>query len=199
MVTYTSSSGSGSSATQACSDVVLAFAPTLENLAAIDMPLSSDEAQVFSKVGITAYWTSATSTKIDYPFFYQQSPPQPLGAPVAFLRVFEGSPIATTYSWGPVGSTMSIDEATHLLTTTLTDVQTGANISDPTVTASDVKAIRKWDYFPHFSTSDLEDGVYTKYNALQGQSHTYYSSGLNGLETVEFAIRAGKDLVASFF
>ncbi|KAI0683359.1 hypothetical protein BC835DRAFT_1296206 [Cytidiella melzeri] len=197
VVTYTV--GSGPSATQTCSEVVLAFAPTLENLAAIDMPLSSNETTVFSKVGITAYWSSATSVKIAYPYFYQQTPPEPLGEPVGFLRVFNNSPIATTYSWGPIGSNLSIAEATNLLVTTLTKVQTGANVSDPTVTPSDVKAIRKWDYFPHFNTSELADGFYGKYDALQGKNHTYFSSGLNGFETVEFAIRAGKDLVASFF
>ncbi|KAI0087473.1 hypothetical protein BDY19DRAFT_907334 [Irpex rosettiformis] len=190
----------GSNATQTCADVILAFPPTLENLQAIDMPLSSAEAAVFTNVGITAYWSSATSTKIAYPYFYQQSPPQPLGAPVGFLRVFNDSPVATTYSWGPIGSNMSIDDVTQLLVTTLTDVQTGAGITDPTVSTSDVKSIRKWDYFPHFNTSVLGNGdVYAQYNALQGQQHTYYSSGLNGFETVEFAIRAAKDLVDSFF
>ncbi|KAI0799681.1 FAD/NAD-P-binding domain-containing protein [Irpex lacteus] len=189
----------GSNATQVCSDVVLAFAPTLANLHAIDMPLTSNETAVFSKVGITAYWSSATSTKIAYPYFYQQSPPQPLSAPVGFLRVFNDSPVATTYSWGPIGSNLSIDDVTRLLVSTLTAVQTGAGIPDPTVTTDDVKAIRQWDYFPHFNTTDLGSGTYAKYNALQGELHTYYSSGLNGFETVEFAIRAGKDLVQSFF
>ncbi|KAI0083100.1 hypothetical protein BDY19DRAFT_980916 [Irpex rosettiformis] len=95
---------------------------------------------------------------------------------------------------------MSIDDVTQLLVTTLTEVLTGAGITDPTVTApGDVKAIRKWDYFPHFNTFLLANGAYSQYNALQGNQHTYYSSGLNGFETVEFAIRAGKDLVNSFF
>ena len=189
----------GSNMTQACADVVFAFAPTLDNLEAIDMPLSANETAVFADVGITSYWSSATSTKIAYPYFYQQNPPEPLSAPVGFLRIFNDSPIATTYSWGPIGSNQSIDDITQLLVSTLTEVQTGAGISDPAVATSDVKAIRKWDYFPHFNTSVLSGDVYAQYNALQGQQHTYYSSGLNGFETVEFAIRAGKDLVASFF
>ncbi|KAI0684834.1 FAD/NAD-P-binding domain-containing protein [Cytidiella melzeri] len=197
VVTYTGAWGM--SATQRCSDVILAFPPTLENLAAIEMPLSPTESQVFSKVGITAYWSSATATSIDYPHFYTQTPAQPLGAPVAFLRLFQNSSIATTYSWGPMGSTMTTEEAKQLLVETLTEVQAGAGLPNPTVEMCDVKAISKWDYFPHFSTSELANGFYEKYNALQGQSHTFYSSGLNGFETVEFAIRAGKELVASFF
>jgi len=195
-VTYTTSSGSS---TQRCSKVVLAFAPTIENLQAVDMSLTSNETQVFSDIDITAYWSAAVATKITYPYFYQQSPPQPRGEPVGFLRVFNASNIATTYSWAPIGSTISLDEATNLLTTTLTKVQAGAGIPNSTVTKQDVKAIRQWDYFPHFNTTHLAEGLYDKYNALQGQQNTYFSSGLNGFETVEFAIRAGKDLVATYF
>ena len=65
----------GSHATQTRAEVILAFAPTPENLAAIDMPLTSDETKVFNHVGITAYWSSATSTKISYSYFYEQTPP----------------------------------------------------------------------------------------------------------------------------
>lgn len=189
----------GTNATQRCADVILAFAPTLENLNAIDMPLSANEIAVFNNVGITAFWSSATSTKIPYPFFYQQNPPQSLGEPVGLLRISNDSPITTTYSWGPIGSDMTIDDVTQRLVSTLTKVQKGAGIADPTVSISDVKSIRQWDYFPHFNSTVLTSGVYAQYNALQGRQHTYYSSGLNGFETVEFAIRAGKDLVHSFF
>ena len=163
------------------------------------MPLSPAEHSVFAKVGITSYWSSATATKFTYPSFFQQIPPQPLGAPVGFLRLFARSPIATTYSWDRDGSTLSLDDVGKRLARTITDVQAGAGVADPKVSKADVKALRKWDYFPHFGTADLASDVYAAYNALQGERHTYYSSGLNGFETVEFAIRAGKDLVATYF
>ncbi|KAI0341060.1 FAD/NAD-P-binding domain-containing protein [Trametopsis cervina] len=198
VITYSSS---GQEANITCSSVVLAFPPTIANLDAINMPLTANETAVFTKVGITPYWSSATATKIAYPFFYQQSPPEPLGEPVGFLRVFNGSPIATTYSWGPPGSenTLSLADVRQNLINTITAVQTGAGIADPTVSEDDVKDLRQWDYFPHFATTDLQGGAYAEFNAVQGVKGTYYSSGLNGFETVEFAIRAGKDLVKSFF
>lgn len=189
----------GAGSRQTCADVILAFAPTLENLNAIDMPLSSHEIEVFKNIDITAYYSSATLTKIAYPYLYLQSPLQPLGEPVGIFRVFNDSPITTTYSWGPIASNLTIEDVTQRLVSTLTEVQTGAGIADSSVSPNDVKAIRQWDYFPHFNSSVLASGVYAKYNALQGQQHTYYSSGLSGFETVEFAIRAGKDLVKSFF
>ena len=88
----------GSNATQTRVEVILAFAPTPENLAAIDMPLTSNETNVFNNVGITAYWSSATSTKISYPYLYEQNPPQPLAERVGFLRVLNGSHIPATQS-----------------------------------------------------------------------------------------------------
>ena len=86
-----------------------------------------------------------------------------------------------------------------LLISTISQVQAGLGIPSPNINRDAVKAIRQWDYFPHFGSTDLRGGVYAEYNALQGQQNTYFSSGLNGFELVEFAIRAGKDLVETFF
>lgn len=67
------------------------------------------------------------------------------------------------------------------------------------VKPDDVLGFTKTDYFPHFDVEQLKNGWYEKYNALQGKQKTYYTSGLNGFETVEFAIRGANDLVESFF
>lgn len=178
---------------------MLEFPPTLDALKSLHMPLSSQERTVFSKVGITAYWSSAVETKFDFPQAYLQIPPKPLGDPVGFVRTSNASPIATAWSWAAIGSNPPSDRVTELLVNTLTQVQVGLGKTPPVVTKHDVKDIRKWDYFPHFSTVDLKSGIYKRYNSLQGQQNTYYTSGLNGFELVEFAIRGGKDLVQTFF
>ncbi|KAJ7716409.1 hypothetical protein B0H14DRAFT_2643845 [Mycena olivaceomarginata] len=49
------------------------------------------------------------------------------------------------------------------------------------------------------SQPQLEAGYYAKFNALQGEKNTYYASGLNGFETVEYAIRAGIDVAETYF
>jgi hypothetical protein len=59
------------------------------------------------------------------------------------------------------------------------------------ITEADVRDIREWDYFPHVDREQLEHGFYAKFDALHGHKNTYYASGLNGFETVEFAICAG--------
>lgn len=63
----------------------------------------------------------------------------------------------------------------------------------------DIRAFRKWDYFPHFDGAALRGGAYGAFNELQGCEDTYWVSGLNGMETVEWAIRGAQDVVASYF
>ncbi|KIY43322.1 hypothetical protein FISHEDRAFT_62782, partial [Fistulina hepatica ATCC 64428] len=133
-------------------------------------------------------------------FYYFQNPPIPLGEPAAFVRLFNESNIATTWSWGDSNTTTDI--AHTLLLQTLGRINKDPrDVSEtPTpLTGDDVKLFTDQDYFPHFETLDLAAGIYDQYNALQGKNNTYYTSGLNGFELIEFAIRAGQDLVASFF
>lgn len=107
--------------------------------------------------------------------------------------------MATAWSWGVTGSNPPLEIISDLLVETISEVQYGLHLSAPLLNRDAVKAIRKWDYFPHFGSSDLSNGIYAEYDALQGQQNVYFSSGLNGFELVEFVIRAGKDLVATFF
>ncbi|KAI0341017.1 FAD/NAD-P-binding domain-containing protein [Trametopsis cervina] len=186
----------GSSKTQRCASVVLAFPPTRRSLDALNMPLTDAEHDVFSKIRTTPYWSGAVETSTEYQHTYQQNPFMQIGEPVAFLRLFEDAPIATTWLWGNIGSR---DEAIKRLIDTITAVQAGANITAPDVTAEDVKALRRWSYFPHFSAEELRKDPYAAFSALQGDKNTYYTSGLNGFETVEFSIRGAKDLVETFF
>ncbi len=196
VITYTASDSS-SEQTQICSHIVLAFPPLLHALQALNMPLTNNETSLFSKLSSTPYWSSAVSVNTAYHNSYLQSPFAPLGEPVAFLRLFNESDVATAWQWGNISST---DQAKTLLASTLTKVQTGAGVNPSTVTADDVRDIRTWDYFAHFTGEDLTAGnAYESFNKLQGVDGTYYASGLNGFETVEFAVRAGKDIVNSFF
>jgi len=112
------------------------------------------------------------------------------------------SNIATTWSWGKYKSNQTLGEAKSLLKELLSklnkDPRVPAEEPKP-ITDADVVAFREWDYFPHFDQDELENGFYAKFNELQGYKNTYYASGLNGFETVEFAIRAGQDVVDTYF
>jgi len=140
---------------------------------------------------------------------FSQLPTEPIAEPVLGTRIFPGSDVVSTYSWGPFQpsgrSNVSLEQARKLLLETFSAVdfstaQTNATSNSPVpVTDGDVREFRVWDYFPRFQSGDLANGIYEEYNALQGQSKTYWISALNGFESVEFAVRAGKEIVATFF
>jgi hypothetical protein len=60
-------------------------------------------------------------------------------------------------------------------------------------------AIRKWKYFPHFSSADLADGIYDRMEARQGNLNTYIAGEIMNFSTVEMVTRYSKDLVHRFF
>ena len=129
------------------------------------------------------------------------------GEPVAFLRLSPFDSIATSYSWDAKNSTKSESDVRTILQTTLSKLNkdprnvsaTDVGITQDDITQDDIKAFRKWDYFPRFNSSTLKAGWYAKFNAVQGSQKTYWASGLNGLETVEWAVRAGLDVADSYF
>jgi len=62
------------------------------------------------------------------------------------------------------------------------------------VAPSDVKAFRQHPYyFPHFDRTTLQGGWYEKFNSLQGGNRTYYTSGLNRVEHVEYVIVSARE------
>ena len=216
--------------TQNCRKLVLAFPPVMDALKAANLDLDQKETKVFSPVGVIKYWSGAVKVTIPYGdiFFgclsqdflgvvgeviqgmidsqtafrdYLPALPKAAGYPVGFLRIFEKSDIATTWSWGKYKSNQTLDEAKRLLKELLSKLNKDPRDTkaEPTpITDADVVDFRGWDYFPHFDKAELENGFYAKFNALQGHQKTYYASGLNGFETVEFAIRAGQDVVDTY-
>jgi hypothetical protein len=229
IISYNDPSQKGLS-TQSCSKLFLAFPPVMHALQAANFDIDDDEKTVFSPVGIIKYWSGAVSVATPYGdifagflhktflsivdkfidglggniSFGEYIPwlPKAAGEPVAYIRLFNESNVATTWSWGKYKSDQTLDEAKSLLKTVLSKFN--KDPEDPKakpipITDADVKDFRQWDYFPHFDRKQLDQGYYVKFNALQGHKNTYYVSGLNGFETVEFAVRAGIDVVETYF
>lgn len=219
-------------AAQNCSKLVLAFPPVMHALQAANLDISSDEQTVFEPVGIINYWSGAVRVATPFQDvmagFLQETflalidkflnglglgnifnfgdfipwLPKPAGQPVAWIRLFNASNIATTWSWGKYRTNQTLAEAKTLLIDVISKLNkdpADTNAQPVPITDADVMDFRGWDYFPHFDQAQLDQGYYDKFNALQGHQNTYYASGLNGFETVEFAIRAGKDVVDSYF
>ncbi|KAJ7458092.1 hypothetical protein FB451DRAFT_1182847 [Mycena latifolia] len=213
-ITYYVDSPSPSLSTQTCSKLVLAFPPVLSALHAANLDLTPSEQTIFSPVGIIKYWSGAVrvATPNGLAFggflratllalvekffgthflpFLEFIPwlPEAAGEPVALLRLFNHS--------------QTLAEAKTLLEEVISKINKDPRVfgaAPQPVTDADVKEFLEWDYFPHFDQPQLEAGYYAKFNALQGEKNTYYASGLNGFETVEYAIRAGIDVTKTYF
>lgn len=188
----------------------MAMPPLLANLERTGLDLTEQENNVFKDVVVHNYFSSASQLELPFGVSYIASsenttvPPPNNGEPVAVLHLSAESNVSVAWSWGPDYPPYFLSEAgaKEQLIGTLgkinKDPRNATAQSEPFCSA-DVKAFRKWDYFPHFNSQPLRDGAYKKLNELQGCSKTYWASGLGGMETVEWAIRAGQDVVDSHF
>lgn len=190
---------------QFCSSVILAFPPSVPALQAAKITLTADELTVFSPLLLTPYYSGAVRLQTPRNLSFDAASPPNIpvaatGAPVSLAHLFSNSDIATTWSWGNNTTTTAI--ARQLLKDTLSKIN-----KDPTnpaavpkpVTDKDILRFQQNDYFPRFGPKELAGGWYDKFNKLQGVKNTYFASGLNGYETVEFALRAGSEIVETFF
>lgn len=192
----------GHTVNQSCSKLILAFAPVIRALEAAQLDISSEERAVFSPLVTTKYWSGAVKVVTPHEHSFSAWTFEPKGQPSAFTRLFPWSPIATTWSWGKLGSNQTREEARVLLKETISrlnkDPKNATQPAQP-ITDDDIRAFRGWDYFARYEPKELQNGYYAMFNALQGQKNTYYASGFNGFETVEFAIRAGRDVADTYF
>lgn len=210
-VTVTYEVGEGPSAkteTQQCAQLVLAFPPTLQNLEKAGLAATPEETALFGAVRTNNYFSGAVTMAIPAGQLWyanSSSPAEPpadaRGQPMGLLRLFPGSNLTATWSWSRGADTTKV-HARRLLIDTLARI----NRRDPADVDSTalpfgsdkVHLFQQNDYFPHVSGKDLAGGFYETLDKLQGKKNTFYASGLNGYETVEFALRAGLDVVEHY-
>ncbi|PSR82344.1 hypothetical protein PHLCEN_2v6087 [Hermanssonia centrifuga] len=198
-VSYTTSDGS--KGTQTCDKLVLAFPPLVDNLEAANLELSDSEYSVFGPVRTTEYWGGAVRVATPVGYGYSAETFEPNGRPSAFMRLFANSDVATSWSWGTTGGGLTQQEAKQLLRETISPFNKNPHDTSPPqeITDEHIHGFSATDYFPRYEPAELRAGYFKKFGELQGQQNTYYASGFNGFETVEFAVRAGKDVVKSHF
>jgi protoporphyrinogen oxidase len=62
-----------------------------------------------------------------------------------------------------------------------------------------VLSVNRWKYFPHVTTSDMQDGYFDKLESMQGTNRTYYIGELPNFSTVELTAAYAKDLTEKHF
>lgn len=194
---------------QECDSLIFAFPPTIENLERTGLDLTEEEHDVFKDVGIINYYSSAVELELPFGVSYIANssspsvPPPNEGEPVAVLRLSAQSNISTSWSWGPNGEFQAESTARGLLNSTLSRINKDprnatASLGRP-LRDAEIRAFRKWDYFPHFDTEPLKNGAYARFNRLQGCNKSFWASALSGMEIVEWAVRAGIDVVDTYY
>lgn len=185
----------------------MAFPPTIYNLERTGLDLTREEHDVFKEIVIHNYFASSVELRLPFGVSYIADsenvtvPPAANNEPIAVLRLNEVSNVSTVWSWGPDHNFVAEEPVRQQLQTTLSKINKDPRNKAAAAEAlcpANIKAFKKWDYFPHFNGEALRNGIYSKLNKLQGSHKTYWASGLQGMETVEWAVRAGQDVVDSF-
>ncbi|KAJ4301913.1 hypothetical protein N0V90_004009 [Kalmusia sp. IMI 367209] len=193
---------------QECDSLIFAFPPSIENLERAGLDLTEEEHDVFSEVVTHNYFSSAVEFELPFGVSYianssnSSVPPPNIGEPVAVLRLSAKSNISTSWSWGPDNEYQSESYARDLLQTTMSKINKDPrNVTEQAepLSSNNIRAFRKWDYFPHFGSQSLRNGAYGYLNRIQGCNKSFWASGLQGMEIVEWAIRAGQDVVDTYY
>ncbi|KIL85369.1 hypothetical protein FAVG1_11325 [Fusarium avenaceum] len=195
--------------TQLCSDFIMAFPPTSKALKESGLVLSAAERSLFAQVGVNGYFSSAVRMdKLGDNLTVSQALPNPLepfkpeGQPVYLTPLHPESDIVNVYSADDPAHPSATRVKNHLISdlSKINKNLNNAHAQGTKVVAADIRAFSgQIDYFPHVGPKALADGWYKKFNALQGTDHTYFTSGLNSFELVEYTIRAARDLVKKHF
>jgi hypothetical protein len=210
VLTYTASNSSGNYVSwdnQQCSSVIFAFPPNINNLERVGLDMTKLEHDTFKSIATHQYYSSAVKLKLPFGVSYIANsssptvPPPNDGEPAAVLHLSEQSNVSVAWSWGPY-EFQTENGARKLLIESLSEINKdprNATAKPQPLCENDIKAFRKWDYFPHFESDALSEGAYKKLNLLQGQKRSYFASGLSGMEVVELALRSGRDVVDTYF
>jgi len=116
----------------------------------------------------------------------------PAGEPWEVLHPWPDSAATVFYVGQPEGRTDHELEAA--IRTLLPKLYPGARVD-----GTQFVHHKTWRYFPHFCSVDLQEGVYDRLEALQGQHRTIYVGGLLGFETVETVVAYSKAAIGVHF
>jgi hypothetical protein len=171
--------------------------------------LSAAERTLFAQVTVNGYFSSAVRMdKLGDNLTVSQVLPNPLepfkpeGQPVYLTPLHPESDIVSVYSADDPAHPSATRVKKHLVSdlSKINKDLDDVHAQGTRVGTADIRAFSgQIDYFPHVGPKALADGWYERFNHLQGTDHTYFTSGLNSFELVEYTIRAARDLVGQHF
>jgi len=155
------------------------------------MDVSELEKELFSKIRYYDYQTYACIIE-DFPqqtgFIPDHLRSAKKGHPMFWYKRYDDSTLYTMYVIGDWQMTES----------QITD-NIEASIKGLGGTLIRVHSVNRWKYFPHVTTTDMQNGYYDQLESLQGQNNTYYMGELPNFSTVELTAAYAKHLVEKHF
>ncbi|KAL5339208.1 hypothetical protein BJX70DRAFT_397981 [Aspergillus crustosus] len=193
---------------QPCSDLILAFPPTLEFLHGAGLDLTPAESTLFSHVKTSNYFSTAVQLSHIPPlssFSVASSSPATSvdfsGEPVFVQSMYNDSDIAIAYSLA--SETQSMGEVREISVEVLSRINRDPGHEGQEaipVGEDDIRTVQHYpEHYPHVDSEVLREGWYEEFRGIQGVNRTFYTSGLNRVEHVEYAILAARDLVEEYF
>lgn len=109
------------------------------------------------------------------------------GKPIFIYRAYPDSKLFNVYSYGFDCDEQQARAQVHEFVERL-----GGRVHD-------IPMVKRWSYFPHVLSSDLDEGFYPRLEALQGQHRTWYCGEVFAFSTVETVMGYATELVDTCF
>lgn len=165
------------------------------------MDLTAEEAALFEKIITYEYWV--TLIKLRTPVIVEPAPsyavedhlyPSKKGHILLIYNFIPGENIYNVYQLNDWS--LPPEEMFALMKEDIEALGGEIDEDDP---AKGIIAQKRWDYFPHVNTSDLNAGFYPALENLQGAQGTYFIGALMNFETVELTAQYARNLVNRYF
>ncbi|MCO5574407.1 hypothetical protein L7F22_028192 [Adiantum nelumboides] len=158
------------------------------------MCLTTKEEEIFSKVKTIDYYTTVLKISgLDLPqgFYYCKEyveDPSTIGHPVAIQRFHSETDVYLFWSYGTEAITKEV-----VLQLLYEDVTSMGGI------VKEFLLQRRWNYFPHVCSQEMEDGFFDKLEEMQGVNNTFYVGALMAFELTERNAAYSVNLMAKHF
>jgi len=186
---------------------IIAIPQTIKNLESININLSEDERQLFSKVHTRTYFSLLFELKcFDGGMYTMVLEGSAEGKPDITLRPTDGFPnffeMLFKKETDDKGLTrifiysekkLSLEEA---IENTINYIQTECN---ETLSLEDFRETHSWDYFPHVTAEDMGNGFYDQLHSMQGVKNTFWIGSLMNFELTDKVVAYSDYLINEFF
>ncbi len=152
---------------------------------------TAEERDLFSRIRHTDYWVLLCEIEglpQDIGFLPAHFTLENQGHFMLWYCRWPGSNLYTLYLLGDFQTSQDVLEATA-----------AADLRRLGARLNEVRAARRWRYFPHVGTADMDAGFYDRLEALQGQRRTFYCGEIMSFSTLECSARYARELVDRFF